>query len=110
MTPDRQLVASARDRGLVLTTAAPVRWLTERGHLNRIVQDLFREHGGQRIDGESERLNKHVSDLKYSAGLSAPRLTLDDDGTAYVEPITDPDELEDSFDVFVVARTVPISR
>jgi len=58
--------------------------LTE-AHLNRIVQDLFTEHGGERIDGGSARLNKHVSELSYSAGLSAPRLTLSEGGTARVE-------------------------
>lgn len=58
--------------------------LTE-AHLNRIVQDLFMEQGGERVNGTRERLNKRISGLHYDAGLSMPRLKLGEGGTARVD-------------------------
>lgn len=38
MALDRDIQTCARSRGLLLAAAPPARWLTERGHLNPIVQ------------------------------------------------------------------------
>lgn len=52
------------------------------GDLNRILHDAFLASGGPRFAGNSSKIRKGASDLRYRANLSEPVLRLEDGGRA----------------------------
>ncbi len=78
MTLDRDIVACARERGVRLSPAPAARWLTERGHLNPIVQTCAPTVVVDALDelhsalGGDRRTLARARDVPVRPGLQVP--------------------------------------